>query len=258
MPATRHILLNNSILDRQNSINLLSNTAMKENKKGCDLKSCFLCKLCLEEWSHTIGAHRKNYTYKKGEQIFVEGDKVEGIYFVYEGTIKVHKKWGTEKELILRFAKKGDVFGHRGFGKETFYPITATALDTATVCFIDLKFFLTSLKMNYDFIFELMKFYAQELQESEKNMRNLAHMPVKGRVANALLKLKDKFGENSEGYISLTLSRQDLAAYAGTTYETVFRLMTEFSEEGIVKTAGKDIGILDATRLFMLTEEAQT
>lgn len=227
---------------------------MKESKKGCDLKSCFLCKLSLAEWSHTTGAHRKNYSYKKGEQVFLEGDKVEGIFFVYEGTIKVHKKWG-DKELILRFAKKGDVFGHRGFGKETFYPISATALDNVTVCFIDISFFLVSLKVNYDFIFELMKFYAQELQESEKNMRNLAHMPVKGRVATALLKLKDKFGENEDGYIQITLSRQDLAAYAGTTYETVFRLMTEFAEEGLVRTSGKDIAILDAPKLTLLTQE---
>lgn len=232
----------------------LTTIFMKQLKAGCDLKSCFLCKRCHPEWVPAISVHHKTLQYKKGELIFQEGDLVKGIYFVYQGIVKVHKQWG-EKELILRFAQKGDVFGHRGFGKETLYPISATALEPLTVCYIDIPFFLTTLKMNYEFIFQLMSFYASELQESERNMRNLAHMPVKGRVANALLRLQDKFGTTENGFIGITLSRQDLASYAGTTYETVFRLMNEFTEENLVKVSGKDIGILNKERLLQIASE---
>ena len=86
------------------------------NKKSyvCDLKSCFLCQRCLPEWIPAVGAHRKNLLFKKGELIFGEGEEVKGIYFVYSGTVKVHKKWGAEKELIIRFARAGSLFGHRG------------------------------------------------------------------------------------------------------------------------------------------------
>ncbi|RFM28259.1 Crp/Fnr family transcriptional regulator [Deminuibacter soli] len=228
---------------------------MKQNKAGCDLKSCFLCQLCQPEWNPAIAAYRKTLSYKKGEVIFKEGDLVKGIFFVYNGIVKVHKQWGTEKELIIRFARQGDVFGHRGFGKETYYPISATALEPLTVCYIDIPFFLTTLKMNYDFIFKLMSFYAAELQESERNMRNLAHMPVKGRIVNALLRLQEKFGVTSEGFIGITLSRQDLASYAGTTYETVFRIINEFVEDNLIKLSGKDIGIVNMPKLEQLIEE---
>src|SRR3954470_15989601 len=101
---------------------------MKENKQGCDLESCYLCRRCLKEWIPAIGANRKTFIVKKGESIFNEGDEVQGIYFVYEGTFKVHKKWDEEKELIVRFAKKGDIVGHRGLGSDPLYPVTATAL----------------------------------------------------------------------------------------------------------------------------------
>ena len=87
---------------------------MKKNKQNCDLNSCFLCRGCLPEWRPAIDAHRKGYHFKKGELIFREGDKVEGVYFVNSGKVKVHKKWGEEKELIIRFAKEGEIFGHRG------------------------------------------------------------------------------------------------------------------------------------------------
>jgi CRP-like cAMP-binding protein len=100
---------------------------MRKSKTGCDLKTCMLCKLCLKEWIPAVSPQHENFHYKKGELLFAEGDKVNGIYFIYDGTVKVHKHWDNEKELIVRFAKKGDIVGHRGLGKENFYPVSATA-----------------------------------------------------------------------------------------------------------------------------------
>lgn len=228
---------------------------MKKNKHGCNTESCFMCKLSLKEWLPAIKNHKRNFEYKKGEVIFREGDAVNGFYFIYDGVVKVHKKWGADKELIIRFAKSGGIFGHRGLGGEAVYPVSATALETTTVCFVEIDFFLSSLKVNHDLLFNLMMFYASELQESEKNMRNLAHMSVKGRVANALISLKDKFGTSKEGFIDIILSRQDLASFAGTTYETVFRILTEMIEEKIITVSGKNIAVTNMEKLAQLSKD---
>lgn len=228
---------------------------MKKNKQGCDLKSCFLCKNCMPEWLDAIGIHRKSFHFKKGEEIFREGDPVKGVFFVYQGKVKVHKKWGTEKELIIRFAGPGDIFGHRGLGKNYIYPISATAIEPVNSCMIDLAFFEKTLKVNDDLMHRLLYFFADELQESERKMRDLAHMQVKGRIAQALLALKKKFGSTAEGAIAILLSRQDLASFAGTTYETVFRIVGELSREGIIALEGKNILILDEGRLEDFTRE---
>jgi CRP/FNR family transcriptional regulator len=233
---------------------------------NCDLSSCFLCQRCLPEWKPAVQAHRKDWQFKKGESIFEEGQPVLGIYFVTSGTIKVHKHWGTEKEIILRFARKGEIFGHRGLGHDTLYPaaaskiqpvypISATAIEPVTACFIDLAFFQASLKVNQEFMYGLLLFFASELQESERKMRNLAHMPVKGRVANALIGLQEKFGQTAEGYIAISLSRQDLASLVGATYETVFRTINELAQENLIRTEGKLIRILDPNRLLTYTRE---
>jgi CRP/FNR family transcriptional regulator len=228
---------------------------MKKLSTSCDLKSCFLCRQCLPEWLPAIQAHRKTLTFKKGELIFREGEPVRGIYFVYSGTVKVHKKWGTEKELIIRFARQGEIFGHRGLGQEAIYPISATALEPLNACFIDLEFFRASLKVNQDFMYGLLIFFADELQESERKMRNLAHMQVKGRVAQALITLQEKFGRTQEGFIQMTLSRQDLASLVGATYETVFRIINELAEEELITLSGKNIAINDAAKLAVYTKE---
>jgi CRP/FNR family transcriptional regulator, cyclic AMP receptor protein len=225
-------------------------------KNCCDLRTCFLCKWSLQEWKPAIEAHRVNYKLKKGDLLFREGDPVTGIYFVYSGKVKVHKKWGEDKELIIRFAKDGDIVGHRGLGASSVYPISATALDAVVVCFIDLAFFYTSLKVNHDFVQELMMFYARELQESERNMRNLAHMPVKGRLATSLLHLQDKFGIDEKGCIDIELSRQDIASFTGTTYETVFRMMNELVQSDLVEVTGKSIIIKNKNGLQLVAQEA--
>ncbi len=223
---------------------------MKQTKKNCDLNGCSFCRLCLKEWLPAVDNNRKTFQVNKGEEFIKEDEKVTGIYFVYQGSVKVHKKWG-EKELIIRFAKKGDIVGHRGLGNDN-YPVSATALEPSLICFIEIDFFLASLKVNPDYLLRLMMFFAEELNVSERKMRNLAHMPVKGRVAQALLTLQEKFGTNENGFIDLMLSRQDLASYTGATYETVFRVLNELAEEKLIKLSGKSISIPDTKKLTVV------
>ncbi|MET3114528.1 CRP-like cAMP-binding protein [Pedobacter sp. CG_S7] len=223
---------------------------------NCNLQTCFMCQLALKEWKPAIDSHRKNFSFKKGELIIKEGDPVSGVYFIYSGSVKVHKKWG-EKDIIVRFATKGKIFGHRGLGvKTSIYPISATALESTTVCFINKEFFLTTLKVNHDFAFNLMMFYAEDLRESEEKMRNLALMSVKSRLAVTFFHLKDLYGLDEKGCISIDLSRQDLAAFTGATYETVFRMLNELVNEKFITLIGKKIHFSNEEGLKKLTTEA--
>lgn len=228
---------------------------MKKDKQGCDLQTCLLCRRGMQAWLPAIQAHKKNFTLKKGDTIFKEGDPVNGIFFLYAGKMKVHKHWADGKELIVRFAKEGDIVGHRGIGTELVYPVTATALEASSVCFFEIDFFNASLKVNHDLLYELMQFYAKELMESEKSMRNLAHMSVKGRLANALLTLKNKFGFDKDGFIAFPLSKQDMSSYIGATYETTFRMMNELINDKIIAVSGKHITIKQEEKLRLLIKE---
>lgn len=225
-------------------------------KKGnlCNLKSCFLCRNCLKHWLPAIEANKQNLVIKKGQKIFEEGDPVKGIYFLFKGRVKVHRKWGDEKQLILHFAQEGDIIGYRGLGNQKLYPVSATALEEVTFCFIDIAFFETSLQINPRLTYALMQLYANELQLAERRIGNLVHLDVKARVAETLLMLKKDFGQNKEGNINITLTKQDLASYAGTTYETFFRMITELEKEKIVLLSGKDIAILKEAKLEKLIE----
>jgi CRP/FNR family transcriptional regulator len=228
---------------------------MKESKTLCNLTSCFLCQSSLADWIPAIGVHKKNIVIKKGQLLFKENDPVTGIYFVYSGNVKVHKKWGQEKEIILRFAKPGDIVGHLGLGDQSAYPVSATAVDEVTVCYVDMSFFESTLNVNHQLVIKLMRFFANELQESEKRMRNLVHMSVKGRVSQALISLKNQFGVTEDGYINIELTRQDLASFSGAVYESLFRTITDLTQKDLIGLNGRHIAIKNEALLLNMIEE---
>lgn len=197
--------------------------------------------------------NRQTFSLAKGERLFNEGDPVAGVFFIEKGRVKVHQHWTEDKELILRFAEAGAIVGHRGLGKDQVYPVSATALEACTVCFIEQEFFYATLKTNPDLLLQLMLFFAEELRESEQRMRNMARLPVKSRVAGALLMLSDKFGTAPGGHLDLSISRQDLAAFVGATYETVFRMLQEMVGEGLIELSGKNIIIKDKDKVAQLS-----
>lgn len=227
------------------------------NNESCNLKNCFLCTHCIPEWKDVIVTQKKTIHYKKGELIFKEGDKVNGIYFLYSGAVKVHKKWGGQKELIIRFTTQGNILGHRGLAAGEHYPVSATALVESQACFISNNFWETILRADHAFTYKLMQFYAGELNNAEMRMRNLALMEVKGRIAETLLELLDVFRVNANGYITIPISRQDIASYAGTTYETVFKFLRTLISSNTISTDGKKIKIIDETELREIVKNAK-
>jgi CRP-like cAMP-binding protein len=205
----------------------------------------------MPEWKEVTALKKETRLIKRGKPLFSEGEKVEGIFFLYSGVVKIHVPWADGREMIIRFARGGEIAGHRGLGGNAVYPISATALEDTLACFVSNEFLELSLKANPSLTYTLMHFYAMELQKAEKKMRELTHLDVKGRIAGALLELVETFGTNSEGFLALTLTRQDIAAFAGTTYETVFKYFTELTTAGVITTVGKDIKINQPGKLLL-------
>jgi CRP-like cAMP-binding protein len=228
---------------------IIYNIILYMPKATCNLCDCFLCQHCISEWRPLVGLHKETRNFKKGKVIFLEGDPVEGIYFMYHGWVKIHKKWTHPRELIIRFAGAGEIMGHRGLGDKKTYPVSATALEDCTVCFVQEDFLEASLKANPTLTYRFLQFYSAELQKAEQRMRDLVHMETRGRIAGALLEMSNKFGTNREGFISMPVSRQDIASYAGTTYETLFKLFNDFKREKIITTSGKFIKIKNEKKL---------
>ncbi|MCB0481413.1 MAG: Crp/Fnr family transcriptional regulator [Flavobacteriales bacterium] len=189
---------------------------------------------------------------KANDTIFEEGDKTQGLFIVNSGKVKIVSR-DTERETLIRLASSGDIVGHRGFGGDWTYPISAIALVDCTLSFIPIAIFNKVAKANSEFTYQLMMFFAEELRISE---RKIKPSPVLNRVAMAIYFTYIAFGfkEDDPGVLSFTLSRKDMANKAGTTYETVIRVLAELNKNAVIRLEGKNIRILDLPSLQKIAQ----
>lgn len=179
---------------------------------------------------------------KKGQQFIMEGAPVNGLFFIMQGTVKVFRTGINGREQIVRFAKDGEIIGHRGFGTEEFYSIGAIALQDTILCYISKDILQRVLQESPKFSYDLMLFYANELNRSESKIKTISQMTVRERVIDTLLYIHRKFGD-LRGYLNLPLSRKEYADFAGTTEEQVIRVFSLLKKEGLISAKGKKIGV---------------
>ena len=210
----------------------------------CENNNC-LIKRNLNELSNSIfQQNKKTLKCKKGQQFIMEGAPVNGLFFILKGTVKVYRTGINGREQIVRFAKAGEIIGHRGFGTEEYYSIGAIALQDTVLCYFSKDNLQETLLVNPKFAYDMMLFYANELNRSENKVKSISQMTVRERVIDSLLYIHRKFGD-LRGFLNLPLSRKEYADYAGTTEEQVIRVFSTLKKEDLISTSGKKISMID-------------
>ncbi|NNE76200.1 MAG: Crp/Fnr family transcriptional regulator [Pricia sp.] len=191
---------------------------------------------------------------KKGESIFDEGEKLPGVYCVRNGVSKLSKLSANGKDQIVKLATKGQVLGQRSVIVEETANLSATAVDDMEVCFIPKESIVHTLNTNPNFAVEVLRHMAHDLKEADDVIVNMSQKTVKQRMAEAFLYLKTNFGEDENGFLLLTLSREDIANVVGTATESCIRIISEFKKKGLLKTSGKKIAIANEKELKNIIE----
>lgn len=213
---------------------------------NCPNRDCSILKHCDKHWLGFINDNKVITQYNKGQQIIFENTPFAGIYFVLSGKVKLFKTGSTGKQQIIRLLSLGDIFGHRGIATN-IYPVSATATEDSNICYLSKECFEETLLGNAELTFNLMTFYARELNNSETEARNLAQLSVRERVADAILKIHKCYNGSP-----VNLSRQDMADLAGTTKEQVSKYLSDFKNERIIDLNGKSISIIKMYKLAHL------
>ena len=219
----------------------------KRKCENCSHVNCFINKYCSNEWKPLITYYKTSTDYPAGVTIFSEGDQVEGIYQIYSGKIKVVTSINGEKERIVRLATAEQILGHRGLGGKMIYPVTAITLEPSQVTFIPIDIFYSTLKANAELAFQMMMFFADEFKATEKRMKMMASLSAKEKVAVSIMTVINAFGfkANDPTLLDFTPTRKDIASIAGTTYETVIRVLSNLEKSNIIVQEGKAIRVLD-------------
>lgn len=212
----------------------------------CDSHTISFLKDCSPEQREKISQVKTCSHYKKGENIFYEGNIPLGIYFISKGVVKLVRTNHDGKEQILRFAQTGEFLGYRALIADEPLVSTAVCVEDTISCFIPRKAFIELLDENPHISKSLLKALSHELGVVEERVQSLAQKSVRERLAETLLFLQTTFStEQNEDVISITLPREDIANIVGTATETVIRLLSDFKSDKLIELEGKKIRILN-------------
>ncbi len=120
------------------------------------------------------------------------------------GKIKIAQPGDEGKEQIVRLAKDGDILGYRALLIGDKYSCSATAIDETSTCFIPKDSFFNLIGKNANLSMEIMKLLSHDLKKAEHKITVLAQKPVREKMAEALLFLKETYGyENDNATINI-------------------------------------------------------
>lgn len=190
--------------------------------------------------------------YPKGQVVFREGETPEGLFCIHQGKVKLYKRGDGGRDYIVRFAKAGDVIGYRSLLDGEPYNLSAAALEDSVICCIPRDTFFGTLREDGNFTMAMIHLLSGQLRKTEDQLVHLAQKPVRERLAEALLVLREIYGtENGDDSpLNIMLSRDDLAAVVGTATETLVRAIADLKRERLIATDKKKIRIIDTDGLI--------
>jgi CRP-like cAMP-binding protein len=194
-------------------------------------------------------------TFKKGELIAREGARPSGLMCLLTGKVKVYREGVGGRDQIIRLVKPHEFIGLPALFAEKVFYANASAIDDCTVLTFDRNQFSKCVKKNPDFALKLMKFFAQEVVNSNTRLVSLTQKHVRGRVAESLIILRNTYGLEDDGVtLKAYIPREDMAALSNMTTSNAIRTLSNFSAEKIISMEGKKIKITDPEQLERISE----
>lgn len=196
-------------------------------------------------------------TFNKGDIIFFDTEPYLGFYITAAGLVKIYKISKDGKEHILHLVSAFNTFAEvplfenfEEMYEDSFrYPANAMAIEDETrVILIPSRQFIELVERNPRYCIKMVSGIAKRLRHLNHHVEELTLKDVTKRVAGYILEEEKK--SNKKTFISLNISKNDLASYLGTIPETLSRTFKKLQDEKMIEVEGRDIKILNKQKLI--------
>lgn len=188
--------------------------------------------------------------YKKNEVIYSEGDVPTHMLCPISGKVKIFKDGISGRTQIIRVIKPVEYFGYRAYFANQNFVTAAAAFESSVICKIPIELIYQWMSTNNKLAMFFIKLLAIDLGISDQRTVNLTQKHIRGRLAEALLFLKDSYGLEEDGAtLSIYLSREDLANLSNMTTSNAIRTLSTFASEKLIAIDGRKIKVIDEERL---------
>jgi CRP-like cAMP-binding protein len=187
---------------------------------------------------------KQSRRFLKGEHIFLQGEKVQHVYCIRSGLVKLESIGADGHSLTVGFMRGGDLLGLGGVLSQSPSAFSATIIEDASACSFSADLFRQILTDSPALALRYLTGMFTELRETRQRLLNGVDKDVPARVAEALVYLKANYPDH-------TFTRKEIAEWAGTTTESVIRTLSHFEDEGLIAQVGRKITITDSQRLSL-------
>ncbi|HEU4552522.1 MAG TPA: Crp/Fnr family transcriptional regulator, partial [Chitinophaga sp.] len=187
--------------------------------------------------------------YKKRQYIYSEGNHPSWLFYLQKGKVKAFRRNEDGKELITQLYNEGDFLGYTALLENTTYKDTAEAMEECKVAVVPREDFEELLYSNNEVAVQLARLLARNVTIKEQQLIGLAYNSLRKKVAEALVSLQQKYNPHGTSTFTIDISRDNLAAIAGTATESVVRTLAQFREEGLIDVKSGAVVILDEKKL---------
>lgn len=192
-------------------------------------------------------------TYRKGDILFIEGEKVQGIYFVCSGLVKLSIYSPDRQAVTVAVANPGDVLGLKALLSGKPHNLTAEVAEPSQLCFIRKDDFLEFLGRNGDVSLRLSQKLANCLYDAYLRMRELTK-DSQTRLVDFLLRVSPSRSKPSEKFMTyeINISQEELAEEIGTSRRNLNRALRYLKEKRIIECHRRSIKVIDRSALERL------
>lgn len=187
------------------------------------------------------------FRYRKGSEIFGEGEEAEYVYQINSGAVRTYKLLPDGRRQINAFHLPGDMFG---FENHEAHRFTAEAIVDTDVRIVTRGNLLVAIPGQAADAKNLIGFVTQNLQHAEDHMLLLGRKTSLEKVAAFLLEMDERIAHPK--VLDLPMTRRDIADYLGLTLETVSRALSTLRDDQILRfdgTTQRQVEVLDRRRL---------
>ena len=215
-----------------------------------------------EIWSLLEGEEKRKiidnfqiHNFKKNQIIYAEKEEPEFIWCLIKGKVKKYKDGVGGRQQIIRLIRPVQYFGYRAYFAKEPYVSSAGALEASTLGTLPMSLVDELIDKNN----KLARFFIQELSRnlggSDEKIVNLTQKHIRGRLAEALMVLKDNYGyEDDNSTLKIYLSREDLANLSNMTTSNAIRTLSGFVSEKLIFVDGRRIKIVNEPMLRKISK----
>jgi len=196
-----------------------------------------------------------NRSYKKGQIVFSEGDDGIGFYAIISGRIKIFKLSPEGKEQILHLFGPREIFGEVPVFTGRGYPAYAEAYTQSSLLFFPKNAFVELIKKDPLLALSMLAVLSTRLRRFTALIEDLSLKEVPGRLAAYLLYMSKKSRDADD--VELDISKGQLSSLLGTIPETLSRILGKMTRQGLIRSQGSRINILDRTGLSEIATEGK-